>query len=154
VKRNLLLVAKLKVLNRREIILVAYPDAGAEFHSRPISILVVEDEVLIRHDIAEALRALGVRVIEAATGDEAWDYLMTYGAVDLVFTDYRMPGSMNGGQLASRARTHYPNLQVVVTSGHFLSEDRAEPVLRKPYPVNQTAAVLFERARKGRNHEI
>ncbi|HWG07150.1 MAG TPA: response regulator [Beijerinckiaceae bacterium] len=131
-----------------------YSDAGAELHPRPIRILVVEDEVLIRHDIAEALRALGASVVEAATGDEAWDYLRTYGQVDLLFTDYRMPGSMNGGQLASYARTHYPDLQVVLTSGHFLSADRSEPVLRKPYPVNETAAALFERACKSRSREI
>ncbi len=133
--------------------MVPFSDAGAEIHSRPTRILVVEDEVLIRHDIAEALRALGARVVEASTGDEAWDYLMTYGPVDLVFTDYRMPGTTNGGELANRVKAHYPDLQVVITSGHFLSEYRSEPSLRKPYPVNETAAALFERARRAKNHE-
>jgi CheY-like chemotaxis protein len=62
-------------------------------------ILVVEDEALIRFDMAEALRGLGVSVVEAASADEAWQYLTDGGSVDLVFTDHRMPGSMTGGQL-------------------------------------------------------
>ena len=53
-------------------------------------ILLVEDEPLIRFAMAEALRELGVSVVEAASADEAWQYL-TAGAADLVFTDHQMP---------------------------------------------------------------
>ena len=133
--------------------MVPHSDAGAETDPHPIKILVVEDEALIRHDIAEVLRAHGVRVVEAASGDEAWDYLMTHGPVDLVFTDYRMPGSMNGGQLADRVRAHFPHLPIVVTSGHFIAEANSEPILRKPYRVDETAVALFERASKRSNGE-
>jgi CheY-like chemotaxis protein len=60
--------------------------------SERVRILVVEDEALIRFAIAEALRELGVSVVEAASADEAWQYLTAGGSVDLVFTDHRMRG--------------------------------------------------------------
>ena len=94
------------------------PQSEVESTSRsvPPRILVVEDEALIRFAMAEALRDLGASVVEAASADEAWQYLTAGGSVDLVFTDYRMPGSMTGGQLATRIRREYPSLVVIVTS--------------------------------------
>jgi CheY-like chemotaxis protein len=77
-------------------------------------ILVVEDEALIRFAIAEALRELGVSVVEAASADEAWQSLTAGGSVDLVFTDHRMPGCLTGGQLATRIRLQYPSVVVIV----------------------------------------
>jgi hypothetical protein len=59
----------------------------------PGSILLVEDDPLVRFPIAEALRDLGISVVEAATADEAWEHLrVAASTVDLVFTDYNMPG--------------------------------------------------------------
>jgi CheY-like chemotaxis protein len=114
--------------------------------SAPARILVVEDELFIRFAIAEALRELGVSVVEAASADEAWLYLTNGGMVDLVFTDHRMPGSMTGAQFASRIRQQYPMLTVMVTSGHFDDEGWSEPILPKPYDLLKTAADLAERA--------
>ena len=110
-------------------------------------ILVVEDEALIRFAIAEALRELGVSVVEAASADEAWQYLTAGGSVDLVFTDHRMPGSMTGGQLATRVRLQYPSLVVIVTSGYFDDRGWSEPIVPKPYNPFETATALAERAR-------
>ena len=80
------------------------PQSGVEAAPRvaPARILVVEDEPLTRFAMAEALRDLGVSVVEAASADEAWQYLMAGGSVDLVFTDHWMSGSMTGAQLAAR----------------------------------------------------
>jgi CheY-like chemotaxis protein len=99
--------------------------------SGPARILVVEDQALIRFAIAEALRELGVSVVEAASGEEAWQYLTAGGSVDLVFSDHRMPGSITGGQLATRIRRQYPSL-VIVTSAYF--DDRAgrNPLSQSP----------------------
>src|SRR5580692_10518860 len=96
------------------------PQSRVEIAPRPgvPRILVVEDEALIRFAIAEALRELGVSVVEAASADEAWQYLTAGGSVDLVFTDHRMPGSMSGARLAARIRTQY-RIAVVVTSAFF-----------------------------------
>jgi CheY-like chemotaxis protein len=121
--------------------------------SEPSRILVVEDEALIRFDIAEALRGLGVSVVEAASADEAWRYLSAGGSVDLVFTDHRMPGSMTGGQLATRIRRQYPSLVVIVTSAYFDDGGWSEPVVPKPYNPFETATALAERARNRQHRE-
>lgn len=116
-------------------------------------ILLVEDEPLIRFAMAEALRDLAVSVVEAASADEAWQYLTAGGSVDLVFTDHRMPGSMTGAQLAARIRKEYPSIVVVVTSAHFDEHGWSDPVLQKPYDLFRTAADLAKRALKGRRSE-
>ena len=115
--------------------------------SAPSRILVVEDEALIRFDIAEALRGLGVSVVEAASADEAWRYLSAGGSVDLVFTDHRMPGSMTGAQLAIRIGREYPSLVVIVTSAYFDDQGWSEPVVAKPYNLDEIATALTQQAR-------
>jgi CheY-like chemotaxis protein len=93
------------------------PQTRAEMEPQAavLRILVVEDEPFIRFAMAEALREKGVSVVEAASADEAWQYLTAGGSVDLVFTDHRMPGSMSGAQLAARIKTQY-RIAVIVTS--------------------------------------
>jgi CheY-like chemotaxis protein len=118
--------------------------------SRPIRILIVEDDTLIRFAMAEALRDLGVSVIEAATADEAWDFLGVDDRVDLVFTDHRMPGSMTGAQLAGRLRATDPAPHVVVASGDIEPEAWPEPIVRKPYDPFETAQMLLALARANR----
>jgi CheY-like chemotaxis protein len=110
----------------------------------PVRILVVEDEPLIRFEIAEALRERGASVIEAATADEAWQYLSGGAPVDLIFTDHRMPGSITGAQLAVRVRRKYPSVEVVVTSGAFDASEWTEPVKKKPYLATKTASELVQ----------
>jgi CheY-like chemotaxis protein len=132
------------------------PQSGVETapQSAPARILVVEDDPLTRFTMAEALRDLGVSVVEATSADEAWQYLTAGGAVDLVFTDHRMPGSMSGAQLAARIRRQYPDVVVVVTSAYFENRKGSEPILTKPYDLFKTAAALAERALgRGRNED-
>ena len=126
---------------------------GTARQSLSARILVVEDEPLIRFAMAEALRELGVSVVEAASADEAWQYLTAGGSVDLVFTDNRMPGSMTGAQLAVRVRRQFPGLIVIVTSAYFDDREWSEPVLTKPYHLFETAADLAERALTRRQNE-
>ena len=73
-------------------------------------VLVVEDEPLIRFAIAEALREEGVTVIEAATGDEAWEHFQRDTDIDIIFTDHRMPGTVSGADLAARAKALRPDV--------------------------------------------
>lgn len=115
-----------------------------------VTILVVEDEPLIRCDMAQMLSELGVVVLEAASADEAWDFLARGEKVDLVFSDICTPGSMNGAELAGRIKENYPNLAVVLTSGHAGFAEIPAQVLRKPYRIGETAAVLAAQARKTR----
>jgi CheY-like chemotaxis protein len=122
----------------------------AEPQPGPPCILVVEDEPLIRSAIAEALRDLGISVIEAATADEAWEYLTTCAPVDLVFTDHRMPGSKSGAQLATNIRQRYPQLKIVITSAVFDTREWSGPFFSKPYPLFETAVELVELALENR----
>jgi len=115
-----------------------------------ITILVVEDEPLIRCDMAQMLNELGVAVLEAASADEAWDFLARGEKVDLVFSDICTPGSMNGAELAGKIKENYPNLAIVLTSGCATIAEMPATVLRKPYCIFETAANLAEQARKTR----
>jgi CheY-like chemotaxis protein len=124
-----------------------------ESRSAPARILVVEDEPLTRFVVSEGLRELGAAVVEAASADEAWQYLTAGGLVDLVFTDHRMPGAMTGAQLAARIRQQYPTLAVVVTSAFSDVPEWPEPNVTKPYDLFKTAAALVERALRRRQDE-
>src|SRR5882724_10559614 len=79
------------------------------------TILVVEDDVLIRMPIAEYLRDCGYRVIEAVSADEAMTVLMhKETVVDIVFSDIEMPGATDGFGLARWIREHRAGLDVLL----------------------------------------
>jgi CheY-like chemotaxis protein len=87
---------------------------GADKH---YTILLVEDEPLIRMDIATELRDRGFEVVEAARAMEAVDLLAARSIpVELVLTDVQMPGEMDGLDLARWAGEHRPELVVAVMS--------------------------------------
>jgi two-component system, response regulator PdtaR len=112
---------------------------------RPACLLLVEDDVLIRALLAGRLRMEGVRIVEAADADEAWTYLEAGGAVDLIFSDVRMAGSMNGLEFARRVRTAHPEVKVVLTSGAMPPEGALEAgsFIRKPYEFPKLVAFLL-----------
>jgi DNA-binding response OmpR family regulator len=103
------------------------------------TVLVVEDEVLIRMATAEYLRGCGYRVVEAGSGDEAVAVLETDIRVDVVFTDVTMPGTLNGFGLAQWVRRERPGVRVIVTSGVARTAQEAQdlcahgPLMEKPY---------------------
>jgi CheY-like chemotaxis protein len=101
------------------------------------TVLVVEDEALIRFTIADDLREAGYRVIEAQDADEAIRILETDGDVRLVFTDIDMPGSMDGLRLSAVIRDRWPPVRIIVTSGKASPTQSALPsgsrFLTKPY---------------------
>lgn len=79
------------------------------------TILLVEDEVLLREGIQEVLEVHGFKVIGAADGVEALEWLEQV-SVTLVITDLVMP-NMNGVDFIERVRQTHPDLPIVVTSG-------------------------------------
>ena len=81
-------------------------------------ILVVEDEFLIRIVLSDSLRDVGYHVIEANSADEALVLLDTV-LPDLIISDVRMPGSVDGMGLLAAIKLHHPSLPVIITSGHF-----------------------------------
>ena len=111
---------------------------GNGTHRKP-TILVVEDEVLIRVSTAEQLRDNGYRILEAWNADEAKALLQSREPIEVVFSDVNMPGAMNGFELAKWIRQEYPDVAVLLTSGisHLTQSagygDEHGPVLQKPY---------------------
>jgi len=82
------------------------------------TVLVVEDEMMVRMPIAEYLRDCGYNVVEAGDASEAIAAMDTEVPVSLVFSDVRMPGQMDGFGLAEWFRSHYPSVPVLLTSGY------------------------------------
>jgi DNA-binding NtrC family response regulator len=81
------------------------------------TILLVEDEVLIRVAICHHLEDSGYNVLQATDADEALSLLIRHPELDVVFTDVRMPGSIDGLGLAKWVIEHRPHIAVMVASG-------------------------------------
>jgi CheY-like chemotaxis protein len=122
-------------------------------HHDAHTVLVVEDEMMVRMPIAEYLRDCGYNVLEAADASEAIATMRAEGSVSLVFSDVRMPGKMDGIGLAEWFRSHYPDVPVLLTSGYDGGRQlNSDPVARrrfieKPYSQLQVArriAVLLD----------
>jgi DNA-binding NtrC family response regulator len=89
------------------------------------SVLIVEDEPLIRSLCAEVFDDAGFTVVEADDGDAALAILGSDVAIDAIVTDILMPGTVDGLALRRKVEQTWPNVKVVVTSGHMAVE-RAE----------------------------
>ena len=94
--------------------------------SRKGTILVVEDEELVRDMIAEELRDAGFHVLEAADGESASSLLADDSSVDVLFTDIRLPGQLDGWAVAQFARRLRAALPVVYATGYTV--DRSAEV--------------------------
>jgi two-component system, response regulator PdtaR len=99
------------------------------------TILVVEDEVLVRMVVADELRNAGYTVIEASDAHEALDLLRNSVDVRLIFSDVRMPGTMDGVGLAGIVRSEFPMIKIVLTSANLTRLDLAkhDGFFPKPY---------------------
>ena len=104
-----------------------------------LTVLVVEDEPLIRLTLIDALEDAGFKVIEAETADEAMD-LISEHTVHLLFTDIQMPGQKSGVDLANEVATRFPEAGIIVASGRIRSHEIALPptaqFLSKPYDLD------------------
>ncbi|SDG88978.1 ATP-binding protein [Alloyangia pacifica] len=82
------------------------------------SILVVEDEVLVRMVVVDALEDRGFMVFQSGTGSEALEILRSDVRVDVLLTDVGLPKGMNGHQLAEAARLERPDLKIIFVTGY------------------------------------
>jgi len=103
------------------------------------TVLVVDDEVLIRMAISEYLCDCGFRVVEARSGDEAILVLQAGVTVDVVFAEVHMPGERDGIDLAHWVRRERPGVKVILTSGVARAAREADhlcaeaSLIAKPY---------------------
>lgn len=117
-------------------------------------ILVVEDELLVRMMISDSLRAAGFNVIEAFNADEAVQILQSDVCIDLVLSDVRMPGTMDGLELMRYAQERFTSLPFIITSGHLMAQDAlaqgANEFLAKPYSFDHAIALIESKLGKAR----
>lgn len=105
--------------------------------------LLVDDEEFVRLSTADMLEDLGYRTLEASSGEEALDLIMSGADVDLVITDHLMPG-MTGSDLARQVREQRPGLPVLLVSGYAEVEGVAPdlPRLVKPFKKDELATSI------------
>jgi CheY-like chemotaxis protein len=100
------------------------------------TVLVVEDEVLIRMAVSQALRERGLAVIEACSAAEAMDVIHSGFVPDALFTDIRMPGTVDGLQLAALLESYFPTMPVFISSAYVRREDIRLGINFMPKPVD------------------
>ena len=115
------------------------------------TVLLVEDDDLVRRFALDGLVQLGYTVIAASHGKAALEIVVERSDIDLLFTDVVMPGGMSGQQLADAAKQLRPDLKVLYTSGyaedvivHEGRLDRGVKLLVKPYRQTDLARMLRE----------
>jgi CheY-like chemotaxis protein len=113
------------------------------------TILVVEDDDLVRNFVTTQLRSLGYKTIDAADGPTALVALANGAKFDLLFTDVILPKNMTGRQLADEMARRQPGLKVLYTSGYtdnaIVHQGRLDPgvmLLSKPYRKSQLAKMI------------
>lgn len=126
----------------------AYSTAQTSVHT----VLVVDDEAMVRMPISEYLRDCGYTVVEAGDALEAIAAIDSVPSVNVVFSDIRMPGTMDGFGLAKWLRKHHPEIPVILTSGYNGGRSNPDSIpgvryIEKPYSQAQVAkriAALLE----------
>jgi signal transduction histidine kinase/FixJ family two-component response regulator len=118
----------------------AEPESTAAIEGGNETILIVEDDHLVRTFVVGQIQSLGYVTLSAVNADEALVVIDSAQTIDLLFTDMIMPGSMNGRQLADQALRRRPSLKVLFTSGytentviHYGRLDAGVLLLAKPY---------------------
>jgi CheY-like chemotaxis protein len=109
-------------------------DRGVPAMTRPL-VLVVEDDFLVRLNIAEILQEAGFEVMEAGEAVSALELLEENPEIRLVVTDIHMPGMLDGSDIVKRVRANYRNVGIIVMSSDNDNRSRfpGTPFLSKPF---------------------
>jgi CheY-like chemotaxis protein len=109
------------------------PDTATE-NPEGVSVLVVDDEEMVRSTVTRLLTLSGHEVDRASSGDEALE-MFSADDYDIVFTDFGMP-EMTGAELAHALKEKAPQLPVVLLTGYTETEaalDEVDGILSKPF---------------------
>ena len=120
---------------------------GAATVRRPV-VLIVEDEFLTRMNAAEMISEGGFDVVEAEDVDEAIAILQTRPDIQVVLTEIRLPGAMDGLKFARYVSGKWPPIRIIATSGHVFPDETELPdggvFLPKPYSVDRVIDAIRE----------
>lgn len=115
----------------------------------PLTVLLVEDEPMLRRVVGITLRHGGFAVLEAADGTAGLETLQSDASIDVLLTDVKMPG-LNGYQLAEASLSIRPGVKVMLMTG-FADEaiprailEASIPILRKPFNFENLASSVRE----------
>jgi CheY-like chemotaxis protein len=112
------------------------------------TVLVVEDDEVLRMCVAEVVTDAGFSPVEAANADEAFAILENRSDIALLFTDIQMPGSMDGLDLARTVHDGWPAIKIILVSGRVELSERERPVnsrfFQKPFAIKQMIEGLQE----------
>ncbi|MGF7243886.1 DNA-binding NtrC family response regulator [Pseudomonas oryzihabitans] len=125
---------------RPHLVMHAFPLAVASM----CLVVIAEDEPLLVEMLTEIFESEGLDVTAFATADDAWRYLQTAGkAPDLLFTDVRMPGAMDGLALAKQVMARWPTASIVVSSGNVSAAPELPKAsfLPKPWSFGQLSTL-------------
>jgi PAS domain S-box-containing protein len=134
-------------------------EGAADAHARPADtggvprarageiVLAVEDDDAVRQIAVDALKELGYSVLEAPNGPAALEMLARSRRIDLLFTDFAMPGGLNGRDLAVEAQSRRPEIKVLLTSAYtdrLFAEAPQLPMrfITKPYRERELAQAI------------
>ncbi|WP_075358747.1 response regulator [Caballeronia sordidicola] len=113
------------------------------------TILVAEDDPIVRATVVETLNSLGYKTLAAEDGASALTILKSGASIDLLFSDVVMPGNVRSPDLAREAKRMLPNLAVLFTSGYtenaIVHGGRLDPgvaLISKPYQREELARKL------------
>ena len=119
----------------------------------PASVLVVEDEMLLRMRAVDMVEDAGFTAIEAVNADDALAILESRTDIELLFTDIQMPGSMDGLKLAYAVHERWPLIKIILVSGQLKLTDKDRPAdsrfFGKPLEVKQMIAAMQDMMGKG-----
>jgi len=113
------------------------------------SVLVVEDEAIIRMMLVDELEYAGIAVIEADGADAAVAIMSNGATIRAVVTDVKMPGTMDGLGLAAWMRHQAPRVPIIITSGVATQSEcesinpAIKRVISKPYSAKKVAGLVF-----------
>lgn len=108
-------------------------------------VLIVEDEIMLLEVVAAELEDAGFTVSQATTAEIALDVLRSDAAIDILFTDIRLPGAMDGWQLAEAARSLRPGLPIIYATGFTQTPPRladGSVFFTKPYRANAIISAI------------
>jgi len=112
-----------------------------------ISVLVVEDELLVRMCIVDNLEEAGFKTVEAGSASDAIRVLESRSDIRVIFTDIEMPGTMDGLALSHYVRHRWPPKIIVISSGKRRPSPDELPAnvefISKPYHSTKLANVLL-----------